>query len=87
MANKKDIATYHLESDLKQIGAWIKDLRDRQIIALEKGFTKDGEPLVNMPITKNGTTATPKQILKIIEDWARDLANHAAAAQKQVTII
>lgn len=87
MANNKDVTTYNLELDVKQLEMWIKDLRDRQIISIEKGLTIDGQPPVNITIYKKGTHATIKQVLQIIEDWATRLKEHAAAAQKQVTMI
>lgn len=87
MANNNDVKTYDLELDIKQIDSWIKDLRDRQIISIEKGLTIDGQPPVNMTIYKKGTHATIKQVLQIIEDWATRLKEHAAAAQKQETMI
>ena len=87
MANNKDVKTYDLELDVKQLEMWIKDLRDRQIISIEKGLTIDGQPPVNITIYKNGTHATLKQVLQIIEDWATRLKEHAAAAQKQDTMI
>lgn len=87
MASNKDVKTYDLEFDVRQIESWIKDLRDRQIISIEKGLTIDGQPPVNMVIYKNGTHATIKQVLQIIEDWATRIKEHAAAAQKQETII
>ena len=85
--DNKQIKTYDLEFDLNQVRAWIKDLRDRQLIAIDKGITSDGRPLVNSKISKGGTHATIKQILQVIEDWADRLKEHAAAAQKQETII
>ena len=87
MAKNNDVKTYDLVLDVKELESWIKDLRDRQIISIEKGLTIDGKPPVNMTIYKNGTHATIKQVLQIIEDWATRLKEHAAAAQKQETMI
>lgn len=87
MANNKDVKTYDLELDVKQLEGWIRDLRDRQIISIEKGLTIYGEPPVHMKIPKNGTCATIKQVLQNIEYFATRLKEHAAAAQKQKTMI
>jgi hypothetical protein len=84
MANNKDVKTYDLELNIRQIEVWIKDLRDRQIISIsiEKGLPIDGKTPVNMTIYKNGTQTTVKQVFQIIEDWATRIKEHAAASQK-----
>jgi hypothetical protein len=84
MANNKDVKTYDMELNVRQIEVWIKDLRDRQIISIsiEKGLPIDGKPPVNMTIYKNGTRTTIKQVFQIIEDWATRIKEHAAASQK-----